>query len=1181
MAKKMKKALCVLLTIIMAFSCFSLTVAAYTGYDHDGSTSLKVRSGVLVDKASYAVGDTVTATVQLEHPDNDALGWIGTVAFDDSVLEFKSATPADGFEYLKYTQGSSTPEFVPVAENTVVESLTAGYGGTAYDMTSLCRFIGTPTFTADHLSLIPIVVLSDGKTKGTTDVITLTFEAKATVSSTGISLLPSYVFSSAHGYYDCAAPVEDDGTYITAYSAVKYPSSFAITGGGDYNYYDITFTWHDGSAIKNTREGQMPEIPDNVPASWTTDDDNYIHYFEGNWSSEVVAATGEATYNAVYRDEFVSASYANYNTVRDAAIAKRDNGQWTEESLANLTAKLNVDVSGKGKSTADQAFVDAAAADIQDAADNLVEKQATMYNITFNVNGTPTVISTAEGSQPQAPAVSGYQDDEKIYTFSVWKDDATDQTYTTANLPAATGEASYTAQFTEAYREYPVTFTWHGGSTTVNTHWGVAPQAPTNIPSYESDGNTYTHNGWNPTVAPYDGPITYEATYSSEAIIYDIIFIVNGVEKHVSTAAGAMPQAPEVSPYSQGDFDYTPNGWDPDLAPASANGTTYTAKFIETFVAADYSAVDAAIAQANNVNHDIYTADSLANLDEAIENADIENKLGRTKQDQVNGFATAILGAIGALVEKPADYTAYYAAKSALETELAKTDEYTPESIATVTQALSDIDTTLEKNLKITWQSVVDKATEDVTALNALLKAKADKSVLKSLIDDAEALNSDLYVDFSGVTSALADANSVYENQNATDQQVLDATAALRTALGALVFKGANYTAWEALVNRFNNIDTNYYTPESVAAVNAVIDSVKLNEDINYQDELDALCGDLESAVDNLQLIRTWAGETDWEGVNHETFGSNLIFTQKINPDDPTDIEVEVRINHPNYDISMLQIAALYDDNAMSFVSAQINNGTEIYTETKAADFNPADYSLPEMTSASILKIAADFETPLDATEASEDLVMVLKFKATGTVATSYIKAVPLKSNEVVTNGESVFSQALTSQGAKEFMHNDIANLVLAEIEGGTISGTFACNYNNTADINIKLMNGDTEVDSVIVTGEDSAYTFAGVAPGTYTIVMSASGSLGYTINNVVVTTGETASIPSVTLLFGDYDGDGTISVSDFNYIITAYSTNDTAVEADVDGDSVISVSDINYAISHYLKMSDVQVLNL
>ena len=1176
MAKQIKKAFCVVLAVIMALTCFTVSVMAYSGYDHDGTnTSLKVQSVVKADKTSYNIGDTVTATITLNHPDNDVIGWKGAIAFDSQVLEYKSATVGDGFAYYSTI-------FEPVATETAVSSLTAGRNGASYDMASLCRLIGANTFT--KLSLIPVTVISNGVEAGNDHtVITLTFEAKANVSATNISLLPSYVYSSAYGYYDCAASAKEVGdddsvSYITAYSAIRATTAFAITDGGSGGdtFYQITFQWHGGSETISVKEGDVPAYP--APADYTSDDDDYNHTFK-EWTPALVAATATATYIADYNDVWVDASYINYNSVKEAAIAKRGDGSaWTPESVAVLDAALAVDVSGLGKGH--QSQVDAAQIDIQNAADNLVEKQAVSYDITFVVNGNPVVVPTTENTRPQAPAVQGYSDNEKNYTFSKWKDNETGIEYTSAELPVATKAATYTAQYSGTFIEYPVTFTWNGGSTVVNTHWGVAPVAPTNIPSYEAGGKTYSHNGWNPAVAAYDGTVTsYEATYSSEAIIYNIIFVVNGEETTVPTAAGTMPQAPAVSGYSEGDYDYTPDGWNPALAPASANGTTYTAKFTETFVPADYTSVNAAITEAGKVNRDIYTDESLAALDDAIAAADVENPLGRTQQSAVNSYAADILDAIDNLKYKPADYTAYNTAKANLETELAKTDAYTPDSIAAVTAALADIDNGLDKTLEIINQDTVNQAEAAVNALFAQLVQKADKSSLKSLIDQAEALNPDLYVDFSGVTAALTEANRVYNDGNATDQEVIDAKNALNTELGKLQFKPADYSAWEAIVNRYNNIDTDYYTPESVAEVEAVIAQIKENQDINYQDELNALAAQLEAKVNSLELITKWQGEADWEGVDHPYFGSNLEFVQKVNPDDASDIEIEVYLNHPSYDVSMLQIAALYDYSAMRFVSAEIKNGTEIYDETKAAAFNPADYSLKAMANPYILKIAADYDPALSVTNASKDLVMVLKFRATGQSATSYIKAVPLASN--TTPDKSVFSQALTSAGAKEFMHNDAANLVLAEGAGGSITGTFVSKYNNTAEVKIALYDGDNEVDSVVATGANPDYSFAGVADGTYTIKMSAVGSLGFTVNNVVVKSGENTSVPSVSLLFGDYDGNGVIATTDFSNIITAYSTNTYEAAADVDGNGVITTSDINYAISHYNKLDTEQVITL
>ena len=145
----------------------------------------------------------------------------------------------------------------------------------------------------------------------------------------------------------------------------------------------------------------------------------------------------------------------------------------------------------------------------------------------------------------------------------------------------------------------------------------------------------------------------------------------------------------------------------------------------------------------------------------------------------------------------------------------------------------------------------------------------------------------------------------------------------------------------------------------------------------------------------------------------------------------------------------------------------------------------------------------------------------------------------------------------------------------------GTVTGSFDCKYNNTAEVTVALMDGDNVVASTTACGDTPDYTLSEVAPGTYTIKISAVGSLGFTIENVVVAEGENKSVPTVTLLFGDYDGNGVIATTDFSNIITAYSTNTYEAAADVDGNGVITTSDINYAISHYNKLDTEQVITL
>lgn len=111
------------------------------------------------------------------------------------------------------------------------------------------------------------------------------------------------------------------------------------------------------------------------------------------------------------------------------------------------------------------------------------------------------------------------------------------------------------------------------------------------------------------------------------------------------------PTAPE---YDSGDNHYKFSKWSPTFASTITKDVTYTAQYTSTFVGADYSAVNEAIAAADAIKANYgteyelkYTHASRLALDSAI-NA-VVTGLGRTKQDVVDGYAQAINDAIAAL----------------------------------------------------------------------------------------------------------------------------------------------------------------------------------------------------------------------------------------------------------------------------------------------------------------------------------------------------------------------------------------------------------------------------------------------------------------------------------------------------------------------------------------------------
>ena len=1379
MARQMKKALCVLLTVLMAFSCFAVSAFAYTGYDHSGSRNdLRVQANVSVDKSSYAAGDTVTATITLDHPDDAVLGVQGSVAFDGNKLDFKSISAGSDFAFYDAT---STPT---ASESFAINEVHNGISGNAYNASSFGRLLGAPTFSSASFNAVTFAVINTAGVAAAegTAVVTLTFEAKAAVNSTAIALIPSNAYHASRGFFSCVATTCTNDVYESVYAATEASDAFEITGGSTEVSYTITFTWHDGYQELQVLENTYPEEP-TVP---DYADGDYDFSFL-RWNPTVTKATAPANYSAQYDEgTFVSASYDAYNQAKADAIAKRDNGtNWTQASINALNTELNKDVSGKGRTKQSEveaqkdAIIAAAAALAEEAAtytvrfvneDGSLLKEYTglhegetvrydgdtptkagdaqysysfkgwnpavttvtgdttytaqynqtvnNYTITFkNYNG--SILKTVQvpygstpsytGSTPQKPSTEQYSyafagwspalasvtgdaeytaqfnqterkydvifanyngdelqfeqlaygatpvykgatptkpaDNTYTYTFDKWSpavstvtgdvtytatfkqdyipytvyfvnednspistktyhygqtierpDDPTkpaDNTYTytfagwSPAVPATVTQdgVTYKATFDSHYIPYTITFNWANGGQKVyeNVHWGDTVEEPT-VPSYDEGGKTYSFKSWDPSpVVACAGDATYTATYSDKFIVYNITFIIGEQSTTQQVNAGSMPVVPIVDDYEDGDYDVSFTGWDTTPVAATADAT-YTAQFSRTFVAATaYAEVEAAQAAALAVERDNYTADSLAVLDAAL-NA-VQTGYGRTRNNEVEAWATAINEAIGNLVYKPADYAAYNAAVTALETELAKTDLYTPDSIDAVRADLTTIDTGLSRTLNILEQSQVDTARDAVAALAANLVEKADKADLESLINQAEALDSDKYIDFSAVSTALVTAKQVLADDNATTTEVGNAIKALNSALSALEFKPADYDAWNAQVARYDTLNTDgklrYYTAESKAAVEETLAKISLNEDINYQTALDALVSELKERIDTLAIIDKWAGEKDWEDTDHEWFYSNLEFEKEVDPNDSTKLDVKVYLNHPSDTVSGIFVAMLFDKDIVSFDSADINGGSLVYANEGDAQFNPADFEgYRAMSKAGVVKFAAEFDTALAPTNASRDLIATLHFTAINS-GSSYFKAVPLASNTAA--GHTVYSALLDNNGVEKFMHTEF---ITAEFTGIiTIKNLVIPNKRVSDEVTTVLKLNTTSVDDNPEQSSEGV-AFTDVAEGTYSIEIKAPGSLGYVINNIKVD--QLHDIVEITdkieLVFGDYvdDSSNAINIRDISAIITqALAYNHSDIRADVNGDGYVRLDDVSKVITNYGYTKDFMVLDL
>ena len=211
----------------------------------------------------------------------------------------------------------------------------------------------------------------------------------------------------------------------------------------------------------------------------------------------------------------------------------------------------------------------------------------------------------------------------------------------------------------------------------------------------------------------------------------------------------------------------------------TADAATHTQTIAMTYLPADYTKVDEAIAKANALNKDNYKDFSAV---EAAVNAVVRDK-NITEQSEVDAMAKAIEDAIAALQYKDADYTK-------VDEAIAKANALNKNDYKDFSGVEAAVNAVIRgKNL--TEQTEVDamaKAIED--AIAALQYKDADYTKVDAAIAKANALKKADYKDFSGVETAV---KAVVRGKNIMEQSEVDKMAkAIEDAIAALEKKPAS-----------------------------------------------------------------------------------------------------------------------------------------------------------------------------------------------------------------------------------------------------------------------------------------------------------------------------------------------------------------------------------------------------
>lgn len=197
------------------------------------------------------------------------------------------------------------------------------------------------------------------------------------------------------------------------------------------------------------------------------------------------------------------------------------------------------------------------------------------YTVTWkDWDGTTLATETkAYGTTPSRSGPSRASTAQYNYTFAGWSPTPT----------AVTGNAVYTATYTQVLRSYTITWQDYDGTVlaTETKAYGTTPSR--DGPSRPSTAQySYTFAGWNPSPAPVTGNAIYTATYTQSLRSYTIVWQQDdGTLIDTTTVAyGEVPTHADAVKAPDVDFTYTFAGWSPTVVAVTGTATykaTYTA----------------------------------------------------------------------------------------------------------------------------------------------------------------------------------------------------------------------------------------------------------------------------------------------------------------------------------------------------------------------------------------------------------------------------------------------------------------------------------------------------------------------------------------------------------------------------------------------------------------------------
>ena len=355
------------------------------------------------------------------------------------------------------------------------------------------------------------------------------------------------------------------------------------------NLRGYTVIWKNWNGdVLESDEGEVPTKDADV---------QYTYEFTG-WSPDITGVKCDATYTAQFiekvRNYEVAVVTDNYGSVMGEGTYEVPYG--TEILISGPVLRIGVNLEFTAvpyESNAQYTFAFGGWTSSEDW-DTVIGPLAFVANFTKVVNRYAVVWENWNGDVLETddnvlygtvPVYNGEiptkdADAQYIYAFDSWSPE----------ISEVTGEAVYTAQFTETLRGYTVTWeNWNGDvlETDENVPYGTVPEYNGEMPTKDADAQyIYGFIAWSPEISEVTGEVVYTAQFTETLRGYTVTWENwNGdvLETDENILYGTLPEYNGGIPVRQitDQYIYAFDSWSPEISEVTGE-VVYTAQFTET-----------------------------------------------------------------------------------------------------------------------------------------------------------------------------------------------------------------------------------------------------------------------------------------------------------------------------------------------------------------------------------------------------------------------------------------------------------------------------------------------------------------------------------------------------------------------------------------------------------------------